>query len=119
MSASENDDYVPKRFNVTLLPGEAEPKTVEIDVIDDALIEKTEEFQVGVVASTISSVTWGDPISVNILDNDGISVILFKRRFVYMSRILGKLSKHNVLQHNGLQNVFNAENFTTIASSYD
>ncbi|XP_028398895.1 uncharacterized protein LOC114521039 isoform X22 [Dendronephthya gigantea] len=72
LTASENDDYVPKRVEVTLQPGEKKPKTVEIDVIDDLLVEKTEEFQVGVVASSMPSVTWGDPISVNVLDNDGV-----------------------------------------------
>ena len=75
VSASENVDYVPSRANVTFQPGETGTKTVTIDIIDDALVEDTEDFQVAVVSSSIPAVTWGEPVSVNILDNDGICVV--------------------------------------------
>ena len=78
-TADENDDYVPKRVNVTLEPG-AGPKTVEFDIVDDALVEATEEFKVAVVYSSVPAVTWRDPVSVNILDNDGIYVCFFQFR---------------------------------------
>lgn len=72
VTASEIIDYVPQRVNVTFQPGETGTKTVKIDVIDDDLVEATEEFQVAVVSSSVPAVTWGEPVSVNILDNDGI-----------------------------------------------
>ena len=75
MTASESIDYVPKKVNVTFQPGETETKTVKIDVIDDDLVEATEEFQVAVVSTSVPAVTWGEPISVNILDNDGICFV--------------------------------------------
>ena len=75
MTASESIDYVPKKVNVTFQPGETGTKTVKIDVIDDDLVEATEEFQVAVVSTSVPAVTWGEPVSVNILDNDGICFV--------------------------------------------
>ena len=74
-TASENDDYVPRRVNVTFEPGQT-TKTVKFDIIDDNLVEETEEFKVAVVYSSVPAVTWGDPVSVNIQDNDGIYYVL-------------------------------------------
>lgn len=70
-TASENDDFVSKKVNVTFLPGEAGTKSVQFDIVDDLLVEPTEQFEVAVVSSSVSAVTWGDPVAVNILDNDG------------------------------------------------
>ena len=51
-------------------------KTVEFDIVDDNLVENTEEFKVAVVYSSVPAVTWENPIPVNILDNDGIYVFI-------------------------------------------
>lgn len=77
-TASENEDYIPKKVNVTFEPGEKGPKTVTFDIEDDSLVEDTEQFKVAVISSSVESVTWGDPISINIQDNDGTCIKLFK-----------------------------------------
>jgi hypothetical protein len=77
VTASENDDYIPRRVNVTIEPGKGRTKTVKFDIVDDNLLEATEEFKVAVVSSSVPAVTWGDPLSVNILDNDGIYVVFY------------------------------------------
>jgi hypothetical protein len=53
-------------------------KTVEFDIVDDTLLENTEEFKVAVVYSSVPAVTWGKPVSVNIQDNDGIHVVFLQ-----------------------------------------
>jgi hypothetical protein len=53
-------------------------KTVEFDIVDDTLLENTEEFKVAVVYSSVPAVTWGKPASVNIQDNDGIHVVFLQ-----------------------------------------
>ncbi len=64
-------DFVPKEFDVTFAPGETGPKSVEIDVLDDDLLENTEAFRLSLISSSVPAVKLGKPSSVNIVDNDG------------------------------------------------
>ncbi|CAB4027156.1 Alkaline phosphatase, partial [Paramuricea clavata] len=82
VTASENDDYIPRRVNVTIEPGKGRTRTVKFDIVDDNLVEATEEFKVAVVSSSVPAVTWGDPLSVNILDNDEVVVGFTKPVYV-------------------------------------
>ena len=59
-----------KTGEVVFSPGETGPKLIPIDIIDDKVVEPTEQFQVS-LSSTSPAVTVGDPASVNITDNDG------------------------------------------------
>ena len=71
-TASADEDYISQKVNVTFQPGEKGTKSVTFDIIDDPLVEPTEQFKVAVIASSVPAVTWGEPIPINILDNDGI-----------------------------------------------
>ena len=66
-------DFVPKTVDFTFNPGETIPKRLVIDIIDDGLVEPTEEFKVKLISSSIPAVKLGEPASVNIhvRDNDG------------------------------------------------
>ena len=69
---ADDQDFVPKEFDVTFAPGETGPKSIEIDVLDDDSLENTEAFQVSFISSSVPAVKLGKPSSVNIMDNDGI-----------------------------------------------
>ena len=64
-------DFVPKEFDIEFAPGETGPKSVEIDVLNDDILENKEAFTVSLVSSSVPAVKLGQPSSVEILDNDG------------------------------------------------
>ena len=68
-----DEDYVPRTVNITFQPGETGPKSMTVQIIDDHLVEPTEEFKVNLVSSSVPGVRLGEPTSVNIhlQDNDG------------------------------------------------
>ena len=68
--SAEDEDFVGKKVDVKFEPGETGPKQVEIDIVDDDKVEKTESFEVS-MTSSVPAVKLGDPAIVNILDNDG------------------------------------------------
>lgn len=55
---------------MTFAPGEAGPKQVSIEIIDDSLVEPTEDFKVS-MRSSVTAVKAGGTSDVKILDNDG------------------------------------------------
>ena len=67
-TADEEDFSLESKF-VTFQPGETENKIVEIDLIDDDVIESTENFTVELSSSAF--VVFGNPSVVRIYDNDG------------------------------------------------
>ncbi len=58
-------------MDVTFQPGEKGPKSVAFDIVDDPLVESTEDFNVFFASSTSSAVTFGEPSKITIRDNDG------------------------------------------------
>lgn len=84
-STATEADFVPKEFELTFAPGETGPKSVEIDVLNDDLLENTEPFTVSLISSSVPAVKLGDPSTVNILDDDGKFALL---------HLLGSLSLH-------------------------
>ena len=62
-------DYIKWTGNITFQPGETRPKSIEIEIIDDLIVENTEAFSVILAAS--KSIRLGQPVTVNIIDNDG------------------------------------------------
>ena len=63
-------DFVSKNVDVTFAPGETGPKQVEIEIVDDTLVEPTEDFKVS-MTSSYPAVKTGEASEVKILDNDG------------------------------------------------
>lgn len=70
-ATATNEDFVPKTVNVTFEPGETGPKAIEFEIVDDKFVEKLESFQVSMVSSSVAAVSYGEPTTVNIRDNDG------------------------------------------------
>lgn len=66
---ADEDDFSPETKYVTFQPGETENKIVEIDLIDDDVVESTENFTVRL--SSLTFVAFGLPATVKIQDNDG------------------------------------------------
>lgn len=64
------DDFASKSVDVTFAPGETGPKQVEIEIVDDELVEVTENFKVSMTSSN-PAVKTGEASEVKILDNDG------------------------------------------------
>ena len=63
-------DFVEKVHNVTFYPGETEPKSIPVDIIDDKTAEQTERFIVS-LSSNSPATRVGQPAFVDIIDNDG------------------------------------------------
>ena len=70
-STATSDDFNEKVQDVTFNPGETGPIPIDIQVVDDDLVEPTEQFNVSLVSSSIPAVKLGQPAVVNISDNDG------------------------------------------------
>ncbi len=60
---------------MTIQPGQSGPFSMEIDIADDTQIESTEAFQVA-LSDPSYNVQIGQPATVNILDNDGNTLVL-------------------------------------------
>ena len=69
MGTADDKDFIPVSKVVTFQVGETENKIVEIGLIDDDVIEPTEEFTVRLSSAT--RVALGPPATVRIQDNDG------------------------------------------------
>ena len=65
-------DYSDKPIEITFQPGETGPKSIDIDIIDDNILEDTERFTAFLRPST-PGVKAGQPATVEILDNEGDS----------------------------------------------
>ena len=65
-------DFVEKIQNVTFYPGDTEPKSIIVDIIDDKLVEQTERFVV-FLSSDSPATAVGNPAFVEIMDNDGMN----------------------------------------------
>jgi hypothetical protein len=61
---------------ITFQPGETGPKSIDIDLVDDEILEDTERFTV-FLRPTTPRVKAGRPASVQILDNEGDILIIF------------------------------------------
>ena len=64
-----DDDFEPTTVDVTFQPGETGPKSIPINIVDDDVVEPTEEFTV-TLSSSSPGVTVGEPATVFIKDND-------------------------------------------------
>jgi hypothetical protein len=73
MGTADDEDFIPVSKFVTFQPGERK-KSVGIDLVDDDVVEPTEEFTVRLSSSTRAA--FGSPATVRIADNDGKPVIL-------------------------------------------
>jgi hypothetical protein len=73
MGTADDEDFIPVSKFVTFQPGERK-KIVGIDLVDDDVVEPTEEFTVRLSSST--PFAFGSPATVRIADNDGKPVIL-------------------------------------------
>ena len=65
-----NEDFSPKTFDITFQPGEKGPKSIAINIMDDDIVETTEEFTVS-LSSSSPGVTLGEPATVVIRDKPG------------------------------------------------
>lgn len=74
---ASDEDFVGKTVDVKFEAGETGPKTVEFEIVDDAMVERTEFFTVSMSSSSLAAVKVGEPSQVNIRDNDGESTINF------------------------------------------
>jgi hypothetical protein len=63
-------DYSGEPIEITFQPGETGPKSINIDLVDDQVLEDTEKFTVFLTSST-PGVKVGKPATVRILDNEG------------------------------------------------
>ena len=101
-------DYSDKPLEITFQPGETGPKSIDIDLVDDKILEDTEQFTVYLVPST-PGVTAGKPAAVRIIDNEGNSYLLiFGAHYSYVAKyelekqsILNKKSKKLTFPYNG------------------
>lgn len=63
-------DYNGEPQSITFQPGETGPKSIDIDLVDDELLEDTEKFTAFLTSSN-PAVKTGKPASVRIFDNEG------------------------------------------------
>ena len=65
-----SSDFDGEPQSITFQPGETGPKSIDIDLVDDQLLEDTESFTV-FLTSPNPTVKTGKPATVRILDNEG------------------------------------------------
>ncbi|XP_046846527.1 uncharacterized protein LOC124440255 isoform X4 [Xenia sp. Carnegie-2017] len=78
VTASGDVDFVTKTVNVTIKPGDVATQKINFNIINDLLVEGTERFNVSIKSSSIPAVSWTNPVTINILDDDEV-VVQFKR----------------------------------------
>lgn len=88
--SASDQDFLPKEFNLTFAPGETGPKSIEIDIVDDALVEDSEYFEVSFISSSVPAVSTGETCSVYIEDNDGNCTLNCFRVRLYGQLLCGK-----------------------------
>jgi glucose/arabinose dehydrogenase len=116
-TAFANQDFTPVVGNVTFAPGET-TKTVNIAIVNDAVIEGTEVFNVALGETAGAGLGTRRTVAINILDDDGgVALFNFSRpTYTVAEDVAGGLAVVTV-QRSGDTTIAASVNYTTTAGT--